>query len=915
LKLPRAIGPYEIIGQLPSGGQGTLYQGREAPPLRRVVVIKQLREGGSFDDAQALAQFDKEAQALARLDHPNIVTVYGSGIHEDRPYIAMQYVPGESLFQVISRKAADLGLDDKLRIAEEVCRGLAFAHKLGIVHRDIKPANLMVNTEGTVKILDFGIARFADAGTMAGSAGAGTRVMGTINYMSPEQWRGQPDSRTDIWAVGAVLYELLTYRQAFPGGNILSVGQDVMQKEPEPLAACCPEAPQQVVAIVERALKKDVAERYQKITALEREIRDVRGTLQSSLDRLLDEAASALKANNVARAEEYCRRAKTIRHNDERIAELSEQIKGFARAKALITAARVKIDARAFQDALEDLDAASQVGIALPELTTLVARARRGKDSQDEAKRLLAASAAKTRPDDAIPLLIQAIELDPFNTAIQRELDTRQRALREKEAERAKPTPVEPPLVPPVPPKPFDRTQKTIRFNPENDTGRTVRRAATAPSRMSMLLREAKALRQLQPAVARIGRSRIARAAAILLAVTAMLLLLAPVVAPLVSRLLRPQVDVPSSQSTTRSAGETRDPGTTTSTSPSGAGSGQKTPVTPVEKVTPPVDKAPAKPLPTVDSIIATADQRLSTNVDDAVEIVRNGLMAFPGDPRLSRWMAARLREPEQAAASARAAAAAANAQQFAEFRDAETATRDAARFRDAGNTTEALRSLRRATDLYAIATNKSRDSAIAFAARLADAKMRLEGFLAAGQRADALQFAGTLEADVQNVQEIRTLIARASELTPLGRAGGNPPAGRGNTPAGGGNPPAGGGNAPAGGGTPASAAANASNDEQLIREVLRRYEQAYERLDAAAVNQVQPSLPVAQLAKAFASYRAYAMSINNPVVSINGFSATVTGTVQTEIRPRVGDAQTFNRPATFRLQKVGENWIVLDRK
>ena len=165
---------------------GDLYLGRD-PMLDRFVAIKMLKAGSTADDLRE--RFAREARSAARLAHVNIVTIYDVGEHEGQPYIAMEYVLGETLLEKIRRRS-DLPLATKLQYVDELCAGLAHAHRAGIIHRDIKPANLIVAAEGTLKILDFGIARLADSSmTQSGM------MLGTLNYMSPEQISG-PESRS-----------------------------------------------------------------------------------------------------------------------------------------------------------------------------------------------------------------------------------------------------------------------------------------------------------------------------------------------------------------------------------------------------------------------------------------------------------------------------------------------------------------------------------------------------------------------------------------------------------------------------------------------------------------------------------------------------------------------------------------------
>ncbi len=209
MKLPRTLGRYEVVELIGRGGMGSLYRARD-PRIGRNVAIKQLRP--EFDTPELRDRFSREAAAAGSLSHPNIVTIYDVGEDEGMPFIAMEYVRGETFTDLMGLRPP-LTVARKLQLVEEVCSGLAHAHEAGIIHRDIKPANLIVGSEGIVKILDFGIAKLISSGlTIPGM------ILGTLNYMAPEQIRGEPiDARADIFALGAVLYELLTHQQAFPG--------------------------------------------------------------------------------------------------------------------------------------------------------------------------------------------------------------------------------------------------------------------------------------------------------------------------------------------------------------------------------------------------------------------------------------------------------------------------------------------------------------------------------------------------------------------------------------------------------------------------------------------------------------------------------------------------------------------------
>lgn len=247
---------------------GTLFLGWD-PKLERLIAIKTL----THDDREFRERFSREARAAARLRHAHIITTYDVGEWEGQPFIAMEYCQGENL-EALLREPSALSIEHKIALLEQLCDGLAFAHRAGIVHRDIKPANLMVNPEGQLKILDFGIARFtqSDGLTQAGA------VIGTLNYMSPEQIQGQPvDHRSDIFSVGLVAYELLSGRQAFPGQLATGLVHRLLHEEPPSLAPSLPGRLGELAEVVTRAMAKDPRDRYQDLGDMRQELLRLQG--------------------------------------------------------------------------------------------------------------------------------------------------------------------------------------------------------------------------------------------------------------------------------------------------------------------------------------------------------------------------------------------------------------------------------------------------------------------------------------------------------------------------------------------------------------------------------------------------------------------------------------------------------------
>jgi hypothetical protein len=268
VKIPRTLGRYDIIDVIGQGGMGALYRARD-PRIGRYVAIKMLRPG--YDTPELRDRFCREARAAGCLSHPNIVTIYDIGEHDGLPFIAMEYVRGETFADLVCLRPP-LPVLRKLQLAEEVCAGLAHAHEAGIVHRDIKPENLIVGSEGTVKILDFGIARLtASEITLPGA------IMGTLNYMSPEQVRGGAvDARADIFSFGAVLYELLSHQPAFPGQLAQEVLHVILNGTPTPIIEYCPDIDPRLVRVIERALEKDPDRRFQTIASVQKELASIR---------------------------------------------------------------------------------------------------------------------------------------------------------------------------------------------------------------------------------------------------------------------------------------------------------------------------------------------------------------------------------------------------------------------------------------------------------------------------------------------------------------------------------------------------------------------------------------------------------------------------------------------------------------
>ena len=269
------LGSYEIVGLLGVGGMGEVYRARDTK-LSRDVAIKILPDAFSRDP-ERLARFDREARLLAALNHPHIAAIYGLEDHDDRKYLVLEFVDGESLAQRLS--AGPLPVDEALAISRQLVAALEAAHDRGVIHRDLKPANIVLTSDDQVKVLDFGLAKQVDVETRAdvsqsptlsfGATRAGV-ILGTASYMSPEQVKGRPaDKRSDVWAFGCVLYEMLTGARAFDpstGSRRAASGDDVdnisetlaaiLRAEPD-LTRLPPSVPATVRTILARCLEKD----------------------------------------------------------------------------------------------------------------------------------------------------------------------------------------------------------------------------------------------------------------------------------------------------------------------------------------------------------------------------------------------------------------------------------------------------------------------------------------------------------------------------------------------------------------------------------------------------------------------------------------------------------------------------------
>jgi serine/threonine-protein kinase len=360
------LGKYEIKSEIGSGAMGIVYLA-EDPKLGRPVALK-TTTAEVAGNPELLKRFYREAQAAAKLCHPNIVTIYEIDEANGIPFIAMEFLEGVNLQKVVAERR-ELLIPRKLQIMIDACKGLGYAHQHGVVHRDIKPGNIMMADNGQVKIVDFGIARVGVSSmTRTGE------VLGTVMYMSPEQVQGQTvDTRSDLFSLGVVLFELLTYQSPFPGSDVPSILFKILNEPPEPVSKYLGQCPPQLQQIVERALAKDRETRYQSAEDMAFELQRLADNMRrSSVSAYLEQGQRSFQAGDFTIAKESLQKVLEI--------DSSHEL-----AQNLLTQVRELIQSRQRAQKIEQ-------------------NIRRAKEAQEA-----------DQYDEAVVLLEEALRLDPAN--------------------------------------------------------------------------------------------------------------------------------------------------------------------------------------------------------------------------------------------------------------------------------------------------------------------------------------------------------------------------------------------------------------------------------------------------------------------------------------------------------------------
>jgi serine/threonine-protein kinase len=419
------IGKYDVIDVLGRGGMGVVYRGIDRQ-IGREVAIKTLTQG-FMGDPGMLARFYEEGRRTGRLKHPNIVTVYDLGDDNGTPYIVMECVEGDPLDKLI-RTGAQLSMADRLGVMEEVCSALGYAHRNNVIHRDVKPANIFVQPDGTAKLLDFGIARLEKREQDMNLTRTG-HLIGTVPYMAPERLRNETvDGRSDIFAAGVVLYQLIAGQLPFTGSdNVLM--QKIMSEEPPALSSIRADCPAFLQGIIDRALAKSPDDRYPAAEEMAADLAAAIAELQQEqVLELLPEAKRLFEAQEFTRARGVLHQLLKIdsKHAEAR-ALLGEIQRHFTerqreeRIQQIRQQAEDAMENNRFDQSLSVLDSGLELDSQHPELVKLREKAQREKEKQDKINEFVRQAENARRKGDykaAIAAAQKALKVDKTNSRI-----------------------------------------------------------------------------------------------------------------------------------------------------------------------------------------------------------------------------------------------------------------------------------------------------------------------------------------------------------------------------------------------------------------------------------------------------------------------------------------------------------------
>jgi serine/threonine protein kinase len=415
----KKLGKYELVNELGRGAMGIVYRARD-PIINRLVALKTITAGLS-DYPNLLQRFYREAQSAGGLQHPNIITIYDMGVESGTPYIAMELVEGQSLEQVIAARPT-LPLSLKLTYAIQACRAFDYAHKRGIIHRDIKPANVMLSREGTVKVVDFGIARVLESSkTQTGM------LLGTFAYMSPEQYHGEhADERSDLWSFGILLYELLCYRRPFTGEAPARLMHSICEEAPCSPSEVLSDCPPDLDTILQRLLRKSPAERYQSMEDLLLELDPICKSLQSeTVAKLVEHSQQLVKQGEYSQARDALRQALQVESTNTQARILLEKVNTELKrilirpkVQRFVEKGRALLEEGRIQEARAEAENALQLDALFEPAQELQRRVQQELDRSQLVAEYLEASKlrlADGMPEEAEALLSKVAELEPSN--------------------------------------------------------------------------------------------------------------------------------------------------------------------------------------------------------------------------------------------------------------------------------------------------------------------------------------------------------------------------------------------------------------------------------------------------------------------------------------------------------------------